>query len=91
MPLTAAVCQTNPDSGQCLAPASSTVTTTIANNQNTTWTAFWTASGTIHPDARKIRAAMKGIRRTYAAPQAQAEAFKPALVRGILATLGDSP
>jgi len=34
---------------------------------------------------------MKGIRKTCAAPQGQAEALKPALVRGILATLGDSP
>jgi site-specific recombinase XerD len=41
--------------------------------------------------AREIRATMKGIRKTYAAPQAQAEALKPAIVRGILATLGDSP
>ena len=41
--------------------------------------------------AREIRAAMKGIRKTYAAPQAQAEALKRAMVRGILATLGDTP
>jgi hypothetical protein len=34
---------------------------------------------------------MKGIRKTYAAPQAQTEALKPAIVRGILATLGDNP
>ena len=40
--------------------------------------------------AREIRAAMKGIRKTYAAPQTQAEALKPAIVRGILATLGDN-
>jgi site-specific recombinase XerD len=41
--------------------------------------------------ARKNRAAMKGIRKTYAAPQTQAEALKAAIVRGILTTLGDSP
>jgi integrase len=41
--------------------------------------------------AREIRAAMKGIRKTYAAPQAQAEALKPAMVRDILSTLGGSP
>jgi site-specific recombinase XerC len=41
--------------------------------------------------AREIRAAMKGIRKTYAAPQAQAEALKPTMVRGILATLDDTP
>jgi hypothetical protein len=40
--------------------------------------------------AREIRAAMKGIRRQYAAPQVQAEPLKPAMVRGILAALGDS-
>jgi hypothetical protein len=33
---------------------------------------------------------MKGIGRQYAAPQAQAELLKPAMVRGILATLGDT-
>jgi|SRR5262245_17074461 len=36
--------------------------------------------------AREIRAAMKGIRKTYSAPQAQAEALKPAIVRGIPTT-----
>jgi site-specific recombinase XerC len=41
--------------------------------------------------AREIRAAMKGIRKTYAAPQAQAEALKPTMIRGILATLDDTP
>jgi hypothetical protein len=32
---------------------------------------------------------MKGIRKTYAAPQIQAKALKPTMVRGVLATLGD--
>jgi hypothetical protein len=41
--------------------------------------------------AREIRAAMQGIRRTYAEPQTQAEALKPAMARGVLATLGDGP
>jgi len=41
--------------------------------------------------AREIRAAMKGIRKTYAAPQVQAEALKPTMIRGILATLDDTP
>jgi integrase len=41
--------------------------------------------------AREIRSAMKGIRTKYAAPQVQAEALKPAMVRSILATLGDGP
>ena len=47
MPLTATVCQTNSSTGQCVAPPSASVTTTINQNQNTTWTAFLTASGTI--------------------------------------------
>ena len=34
---------------------------------------------------------MKGIRRKYAAPQAQAEPLKSVMVRGILATLGETP
>jgi site-specific recombinase XerD len=34
---------------------------------------------------------MKSIRKTYAAPQGLTEALKPALVRGVIATLGDSP
>jgi site-specific recombinase XerC len=46
---------------------------------------------TLDTRARKIRVAMKGIRKTYAAPQGQAEALKPAMVRGVLATLDDSP
>src|SRR5262249_34481987 len=50
-----------------------------------------TAGHTLETRSREIRAAMKGIRKTYAAPQAQAEALKPAIVRGILATLGDAP
>jgi site-specific recombinase XerD len=43
--------------------------------------------------AREIRAAMKGIRKDYAAPQAQAEALRPETVRGILSGLknSDSP
>jgi hypothetical protein len=41
--------------------------------------------------ARVIRTAMKGIRKTRAAPQAQAEDLKPETVRRILVRLGDSP
>jgi virginiamycin B lyase len=56
MPLTATVCQTNPSTGQCLAPPTSSVTSTINQNQNTTWTAFLTASGTIalNPAANRV-------------------------------------
>ena len=39
----------------------------------------------------EIRMAMKGVRKTYAAPQAQAEPLKPAMVRGILDKLDNSP
>ena len=39
LPLTRTVCENNPNTGQCLAPTSTAVTTTIANGQNTTWTA----------------------------------------------------
>jgi hypothetical protein len=49
-----------------------------------------TACHKLDTHALEIRAAMKGIRKTYAAPQAQAEALKPVMVRGVLATLGDS-
>jgi hypothetical protein len=50
MPLTATVCQTDSDTGQCLAPASASVTTTINSNQKTTWTAFLQATGAIARD-----------------------------------------
>jgi virginiamycin B lyase len=55
MPLTATVCQTNPNTGQCLAPPTASVTTTIGADQNTTWTAFLTASGAIAQDAANNR------------------------------------
>jgi len=41
------------------------------------------AGHTLDTRAREVRVAMKGIRKTYAAPQGQAEALKPALVRGV--------
>jgi site-specific recombinase XerC len=40
--------------------------------------------------AREIRAAMKGIRRQYAAPQTQAEPLRPTMVRHILLSLNAS-
>jgi hypothetical protein len=39
MALTTTVCQTNPNTGQCLSPAAPTATATINQNQNTTWSA----------------------------------------------------
>jgi hypothetical protein len=47
MPLQGTVCQTNPQTSQCLAPPAATATATIAQNQNTTWAAFLTATNTI--------------------------------------------
>jgi hypothetical protein len=50
LPLTATVCQTNPNTGQCLSTPSASVTTTINQNQNTTWSAFLQATGQILAD-----------------------------------------
>jgi virginiamycin B lyase len=50
LPITATVCQTNPQTAACLATPSASVTTTINNNQTSTWAAFLTASGTVNPD-----------------------------------------
>src|SRR5262249_12932120 len=55
MPLTATVCQTNPNTGQCLSPPSSSVTTTINSHQDTTWTAFLLSGGAIVQDAAHNR------------------------------------
>jgi hypothetical protein len=40
---------------------------------------------------RNQRPALKGIRRTYAAPVAQAAALKPKMIRAILCELDDTP
>jgi virginiamycin B lyase len=50
LPITATVCQTNPQTAACLATPSSSVTTTINTNQTSTWAAFLTASGAVNPD-----------------------------------------
>jgi virginiamycin B lyase len=50
LPITATVCQTNPQTAACLATPSSSVTATINNNQTSTWAAFLTASGAVNPD-----------------------------------------
>lgn len=39
----------------------------------------------------ELRTALKGIRRTYAAPIAQAAALKPKMIRAILTSLDDTP
>jgi virginiamycin B lyase len=56
LPIAATICQTNPSNGQCLATPAATVTTTINQNQNQTWTAFLQASGTVAPDPANSRA-----------------------------------
>jgi streptogramin lyase len=56
---TTLVCETfssGPQLGQCKATPSATVTRTINTNENTTWTAFITATGTIPADPAKHRA-----------------------------------
>jgi hypothetical protein len=55
MPVTALVCETNPSDGQCKQTAGPTVTRTIANNENTTWTAFLKANGQLALDPAKYR------------------------------------
>jgi streptogramin lyase len=50
LPITATVCQTNPQTAACLATPSASVTATINNNQTSTWAAFLTASGAVNPD-----------------------------------------
>jgi hypothetical protein len=50
LPAVATVCQTNPNSGACMATPAATVSATVAQNQNSTWAAFIQASGTIAAD-----------------------------------------
>ena len=55
---TALICETNPSGpqlGACKAPPSATVTRTINQDENTTWTAFITATGAIPQDPAKHR------------------------------------
>jgi hypothetical protein len=47
LPLALTLCQTNPQTGQCLAPPSASVTTAIAANATPTFAIFGTASGAI--------------------------------------------
>jgi hypothetical protein len=55
LPLTTLVCQTDPNTGQCLSPPAPTVTATINENQSTTWSSFLQANGTIPQDPAKNR------------------------------------
>lgn len=54
-PVAVSVCQTDPNTGVCMAPPTSSVTATINNNQITTWGAFAQASGTVEPDPAQFR------------------------------------
>lgn len=56
MPVSVLVCETNPSDGQCKQTPSPTLTRTINNNENTTWTAFVTANGPLALDPAKYRA-----------------------------------
>jgi virginiamycin B lyase len=55
-PLTATLCETDPNnSGQCKMTPAPTDTRTINHNENTTWTAFLQANGAIAQDAARFR------------------------------------
>lgn len=56
LPVTALVCETNPQTAVCKAPPSATVTRSVATNENATWAAFLTATGTVNSDPAKSRA-----------------------------------
>ncbi len=47
LPLSVAICQTNPTTGACLSPAEPTISATIATNAQPTFSIFATASGSI--------------------------------------------
>jgi len=47
LPLTLTICQTNPSTGQCLAPPASSATVTINTGDQPTFSVFATASGAI--------------------------------------------
>jgi hypothetical protein len=55
LPLALTLCETNPQTGQCLAPPSASVTTTIAANATPTFAIFGTASGAIAFDPANSR------------------------------------
>jgi hypothetical protein len=55
MPLTATICETDPQTGQCKAPPAATVTRTMSQNEHTTWSAFVHASGAIAQDPVRNR------------------------------------
>jgi hypothetical protein len=54
-PVSAVVCETNPGTGACLASPAPTVTRTIANGQNTSWTVFVLASQAVAQDPARFR------------------------------------
>jgi hypothetical protein len=56
LPVTVTLCETNPQSGQCLQAPSASVTTTIASNATPTFAIFVSASGPVSfdPTANRI-------------------------------------
>ena len=55
LPLTIALCQTNPSTGACLQPPSATVTTTIGTGATPTFGVFVSASNTVPFDPANSR------------------------------------
>jgi hypothetical protein len=55
LPVSIALCQTNSSTGQCLAPAASSVTATIASNATPTFAVFVSANATIPLDPANSR------------------------------------
>ena len=61
LPIAATVCQTNSSTGQCLSPPSATVTATINQNQNQTWSVFLQANGAVAADPAHNRAFLEFV------------------------------
>jgi virginiamycin B lyase len=55
LPLTISLCQTNPSTGQCISPVSSSATTTIAVNATPTFAIFVAANGPVPFDPANAR------------------------------------
>jgi virginiamycin B lyase len=55
LPITATVCQTDPNTSACLATPSASVTITLNNNQTSTWAVFLAATGAVNPDPASNR------------------------------------
>ncbi len=60
-PVAVSICETNPSTGACLAAPSSTVTRTVANGNNATWSAFFSATGAVPLDVANTRVAFEFV------------------------------